>query len=380
MHRWIRLRWIIERIFYIAGILWIFAVCTAFVFIFLPKDDDNQNFTTIFTDQQVSPILTISYVVNISTDGLLIAPDLSELAEQIAKTYSTSRNLIRVYSVRFIQSVILLRQKRQLTSSSNVTNNNTAGIFAISFDIKYPPSCRRGQLCQTNFIRRFFTTVDLGPSEVPFQVSYSNGTTTTIKLFFQSLHQLVIDNTSNTITAVPETTILVNPTASTLLTTTATITSEIMTTSETMATSETIITLEIMTTSETMVTSEIMTTSESMTSLTSTTTTLVTTLVPPICTINCPLSYGSYDTTTTCGRICNDADNNYACDNATSTTNFCGLNRFGNNAIYIGQGFRAYGCGSASNSCGGNGELYLSTGGFTGCCAYNGVAYVCIVC
>jgi hypothetical protein len=104
-----------------------------------------------------------------------------------------------------------------------------------------------------------------------------------------------------------------------------------------------------------------------------------TTLPPPSCAINCPLSYSSYDTTTSCGRICNDPDNTNTCGNS-STTNFCGPNRYGNDAIYIGYGFRAYGCGTAGDSCGGNGALYLSTGGFTGCCAYTGSYYVCIVC
>ncbi|CAF1232268.1 unnamed protein product [Adineta ricciae] len=58
------------------------------------------------------------------------------------------------------------------------------------------------------------------------------------------------------------------------------------------------------------------------TSTTTSTVTSITTMGPSGCMIN-------YTTVTTCGRVCYNANHDYACDNTTSIMTVCGVNRYG---------------------------------------------------
>ncbi|UJR11288.1 hypothetical protein I4U23_015469 [Adineta vaga] len=291
MDQWKRAKQFIKHILFSTFVAWILAVFTGFIFIFLPMQHDNQNVLVGITDDLAFTYFNLNYQSDIRSNGTLVVSDLPKLAEQIAEMYSISRNIIRVFSARFIQNIILTRRKRQTTSLDHITNHKTGDLFVIDLEIKYPTTCALFKMCNGRFVDRVFSTIRLGPPEFSFNISLVNGTTYSVKLTLYSINETYVTAiTSTTATGVTSefvtnsttvkvitSTSLISTTTSTMITTTFQTTTTTTTTTTESSTAMTTVMTEtstIATSTEIYVTTITMTTTTSTISTTTTTTSL----------------------------------------------------------------------------------------------------------
>ncbi|UJR12087.1 hypothetical protein I4U23_016265 [Adineta vaga] len=141
MIKWTRIKLILKRFFQCLFLTWLLAVFVGFIFAFLPRQENKQDAVIGFTDTASSANLTINYRTDIQSNDSLIVSDPSQLANQIAKAYSVSHNMVRVFSARFTKSLILTRRRRDATSSTNDATNNTSYMLVIDFQVDYPRTC-----------------------------------------------------------------------------------------------------------------------------------------------------------------------------------------------------------------------------------------------
>ncbi|UJR24195.1 hypothetical protein I4U23_027161 [Adineta vaga] len=215
------MQWFLKITLLCLFILWILGVLTSFIFTFLPRNEETGAASIGFTDEATSTIVNLNYDTDVTNNGSLVVTNLLGLADQIAKTYSVSRNMVRVFSARFIQSLILTRKKRQSTSVANNTNIRTKLQLVIETQFIYPRSCGGVKICNDRFINSIRNTIERIDSEVPFTVSLTNGNILNINVVFQSFDRTTSTPTTTTTTTTTDTT---STSATTSTTTTATTT------------------------------------------------------------------------------------------------------------------------------------------------------------
>ncbi|UJR34540.1 hypothetical protein I4U23_027317 [Adineta vaga] len=144
--------WNIKYLLFCLFFTWILAVFIGFIFHFLPRNDITGSAVIGFVDESESTLVNISYKTDIQNNGSLVVSDLPGLSAQIAMMYSMSHNMLRVFSARFIQSLILTRRKRQMISTNNDTSSNIISLFLIQLDIKHPLTCNSVKICNDRFV------------------------------------------------------------------------------------------------------------------------------------------------------------------------------------------------------------------------------------
>ncbi|CAF1461217.1 unnamed protein product [Adineta ricciae] len=202
-----------------------------------------------------SIMMTLNYDTNISSNNSLEITNLPGLADQIAKTYSISRNMVRIFSARFIQSLILKRRKRQSTSITNDTNIQMKTVLIIEVELIYPHSCNHVKICHDRYITGILNTIQRTSSSVAFTISLSNNITLNLVVTFQSFDRTTSTTTATSTipTTITSTTTAITPTSTIPTTITSTTTTITTTTTSTTMTTTTITSTTTTTTTTTII-------------------------------------------------------------------------------------------------------------------------------
>ncbi|UJR07245.1 hypothetical protein I4U23_011533 [Adineta vaga] len=328
---------IVNRILLCVFILWILAVCVGFIFVYLPRETLTESPTTQFTDDSDSAPFNLNYKSNIISNDSLTVTDLTDLANQIAQKYSASKNIIRVFSARFIQSLIFTKRKRQINTVNNNVTNETDDFFVIEFEIKYPPTCGGVKICNDHFTKRMLLTIESAQRLVNFRISFTNGIILNTELVFESVNRTITTDTTTTTIQTSTTVSAALPTTSTTMvqitttvmttlpTTTATALPTTTTATTKMTQTSTTVTITLPTTTATatvQTTTTVITTLPTTTTTALPTTTTTMTQTSTTVTITLPTTTTTMTTKTTTTLTTSTTSNPYVCSNMTILIGF----------------------------------------------------------